>query len=310
MKSKIIQRNSQFQNSLAGVCGVFLVLFASQPGFAQQSALVNPAAAIASSSTATTASAAELPAIKPLAPQAAAEEKEASAPSKPGGEGIKVHGHWKFVVHDADGKLVSTREFDNSLLTPSAGDWLLATLLLGKSVAADWGIALCPQAGGTWNNGTQAPGFYEFCTTAGPVPIAVLVQNANGPVESEVAFDNSCGSGCIPGLQALLTGNPSLGNRIGISFTGSYTATQNVAVNAVQTVTAFCSTDLNAANPANPPNSNVTSQTCLTLSTSNALPPGGNSPLTATPFTGTALSSPQALTVGQVLTVTVTISFS
>lgn len=310
MKPRIMKRSSQFQISLAGACSVLLVLCAAQPGFAQQSAFASPSAAIASSSAAITSSAAKLPAIGPLAPQTAAEENETAAPAKAGGEGIKVHGHWKLVVHDAGGKLVSTREFDNSLLTPSAGDWLLATLLLGKSVAADWGIALCPQSGGTWNNGTQAPGFYEFCTTAGPVPIAVLVQNANGPVESEVAFDNSCGSGCVPGLQALLTGSPNLGNRIGISLTGSYTATQNVAVNAVQTVTAFCSTDVNASNPANPPNSNVTSQTCLTLSTSNTLPPGGNSQLTSTPFTGTAVSPPQALTVGQVLTVTVTISFS
>jgi hypothetical protein len=307
MKPRIMKRNSQFQSSLAGACSVLLVLFASQPGIAQQSPLEKPAAAVASSSTATTASAEKLPAITPLAPQAAAEEKETSAPAKPGGEGIKIHGHWKFEVHDPNGKLVSTREFENGLLTPSQGDFLIATLLLGKAVAADWGIALCPQAGGPWNSGAQPPN-YGLCTSASPVPTAVLVQNANGPLESEVKFFSYCGSGCVPGLQALLTGSPNLGNQIGISLSGSYTAPGNVVIDAVETVTAFCDTDANGNNPTNPPYSNLSTQTCLTLNTGVASP--GNAFLTFSPFTGTALSSPQALTAGQVLTVTVTISFS
>jgi hypothetical protein len=310
MRTGNMKRNSQIQSSLAGVCSVLLVLFAGQPGLAQQSAPTNPAATIDSSSTATTASTSRLPATRPRAGQAAAAENETTAPTKAGGEGIKIHGHWKFVVHDPDGKLVSTREFENSLLTPSEGDWLLASLLLGKSIAADWGVALCPKAGGTWNNGTGAPNYYEMCTTTGPVPIAVLVESASGPFESEMVFGNSCGLGCVPGLQAQLTGNPDLLNPIGIAFTGSYTATQNVAVNAVETATAFCTTDINATNPANPPASNVAPQTCLTLSTSNTTPPGGNSNLTFTEFTGTSLATPQNLTPGQVLTVTVTLSFS
>ena len=304
MRARMMKRDSQFHNSLAGACSVLLVLCAGQPGFAQQSISIQPAAAIAASAT-------KLPTIQPLAAQAKPEEKEAPAPARPGSEGIKIHGHWKFVVHDPDGKLVSTREFDNSLLTPSEGDWLIATLLLGKSVAADWGIALCPQAGGPWNSGSLAPN-YGLCTTASPFPIAVLVQSSNGSLESEVAHYSSCGSGCVPGLQALLTGSPNLGNQIGISFSGSYTAPGNVSINAVETATAFCSTDVNATNPANPPSSNVTPQTCLTLSTGVASP--GNALSTFTPFTGTFLNTaqnpPQSLSTGQVLTVTVTISFS
>jgi hypothetical protein len=307
MRTRMIKRNSQFQNSLAGACSVLLMLCAGQAGLAQQSA---QPAGVHNVIAGTAAAATTTALAQPPATQAAAEEKEAPAPAKPGGEGIKVHGHWKLVVHDPDGKLVSTREFENSLLTPSEGDWLLASLLLGKSIAADWGVALCPKAGGTWNNGTGAPNYYQMCTTTGPVPIAVLVESASGPFESEMVFGNSCGLGCVPGLQAQLTGNPSLLNPIGIAFTGSYTATQNVAVNAVETATAFCTTDINATNPANPPASNVAPQTCLTLSTSNTTPPGGNSNLTFTEFTGTSLATPQNLTPGQVLTVTVTLSFS
>jgi hypothetical protein len=305
MRTRMMKHNSQFQSSLAGVCGVLLMLCASQPGFAQQSA--QPAAAhnVVAGAASTNASSAATPStLQPLAPQASVEERETAAPAKPGSDGIKVHGHWKFEVHDPDGKLVSTREFENSLLTPSGGDWLLATLLLGKSVAADWGIALCPQAGGTWNNGSVAPNYYGLCTTVGPTPVAILVQSSTGPLGSELA----CGSSCVPGLQALLTGSPNLLNPIGISLSGSYTASQSVSINAVETATAFCSTDVNASNPANPPYSNVTPQTCLTLSSSNV--DSGNSNLTFTPFTGTALAATQNLTAGQVLTVTVTISFS
>jgi len=301
MKSIMNQHTSKFQRSLSGACSVLLMLCAGQEGIAQQAAHAQPAAAAAGATT---------PSSNPVAVKMEPDEMGLAPSAKPGGEGIKVHGHWKFVVHDPDGKLVSSREFENSLLTPSEGDWLLASLLLGKSIAADWGVALCPKAGGTWNNGTGAPNYYPMCTTTGPVPIAVLVESASGPFESEMVFGNSCGLGCVPGLQAQLTGNPDLLNPIGIAFTGSYTATQNVAVNAVETATAFCTTDINATNPANPPASNVAPQTCLTLSTSNTTPPGGNSNLTFTEFTGTSLATPQNLTPGQVLTVTVTLSFS
>jgi len=294
MKPRIKQRNSQFQSSLAGVCSVLLMLSAGQPGFAQQSAPTNPAATIDSSSTATTASTSRLPATRPLAGQAAAAENETTAPAKAGGEGIKIHGHWKFEVHDSNGKLVSTRDFENSLVTPSGGDFVLSTLLAGQSVAADFAIALCPQAG--------AIGPFSVCTLASPNPVAVLVPSSNGTIESLLASNNLCGGGCVSGLNKQVTGH--FGAPFGIMLSGSYTSTQNVSINAVQTVMGFCTLD-----STTPSLLNISPQTCDTLNDPTNTS-SGNAILDYSPFTGTSLSTPQILSTGQILTVTVTLSFS
>jgi hypothetical protein len=290
MKLRIMKRNSQFRSSLAGVCSVLLLLGAGQSGIAQQS----------------TAAAAQ--AAKP--PAAQEEEKESAAPSRQGGDGIKVHGHWKFVVHDPDGKLVSSREFDNALLTPALGDFVLSTLLLGQSVAVEWGIVLCPQAGGTWNNGTVAPNYYSYCTAAGPTPIAFLVPNLNGAFGSHVKGTQSCGGGCVPGLQAQLTGSINYGTQAGILLSGSYTAPQNVTIYGVETVTAVCNNTLNTT-PG--PLLALSPQACDALI--YPISSAGQGTLFFSVFTGTFLGTAQTppsqnLTVGQVLTVTVTLSFS
>jgi len=294
MRTGNMKRNSQIQSSLAGVCSVLLVLFAGQPGLAQQSAPTNPAATIDSSSTATTASTSRLPATRPLAGQAAAAENETTAPAKAGGEGIKIHGHWKFVVHDPDGKLVSSRDFENSLVTQGGGDFVLSMLLAGQGVAADFAIALCPQAG------TIGP--FSVCTQASPNPVAVLVPSSNGLIESLLAANNLCGGGCVSGLNKQVTGH--FGAPFGIMLSGSYTSTQNVSINAVQTVMGFCT--LNATTPSL---LNISPQTCDTLNDPTNTS-SGNAILDFSPFTGTSLSTPQILSTGQILTVTVTLSFS
>ncbi len=51
----------------------------------------------------------------------AAEEEESAAPSKPGSEGIKVHGHWVLQVKNQDGTLGERREFENSLVLSNTG---------------------------------------------------------------------------------------------------------------------------------------------------------------------------------------------
>jgi hypothetical protein len=291
MRTRMIKRNSQFQNSLAGACSVLLMLCAGQAGLAQQSA---QPAGVHNVIAETTAAATTTALAKPPATQAAAEEKETPAPAKPGGEGIKVHGHWKFVVHDPDGKLVSTREFENSLVTPSGGDFVLSMLLAGQGVAADFAIALCPQAG--------AIGPFSVCTLASPNPVAVLVPSSNGTIESLLAANNLCGGGCVSGLNKQVTGH--LGAPFGIVLSGSYTSTQNVSINAVQTVMGFC--NLNATTPSL---LNISPQTCDTLNATTN-PSSGNAALDFSPFTGTSLSTPQILSAGQILTVTVTLSFS
>jgi hypothetical protein len=300
MKVRIKKRNSQFENSLAGACSVLLVLCAGQPGVAQQSAPLKAAA--------TTIAAANPPTLKLLAAQAESQEQAVAAPGKRGGEGIRIHGHWKFVVHDPDGKFVSTREFENSLLTPGEGDVTLTFLLSGFAVSADWAIVLCPQAGSfLTNNGT---GFTQnvVCTSGGPTPIAVLLPSATGPLGSLLATASLCGSACVGGLKEQLNNNLS-GGTIPLSFSliGSYTASQSVTINAVETLNATCGDFLMPGTLAN-----ISPQTCSTLTAANLQ--SGNSGLALQQFTGTVLNTAQnpaqSLSTGQVLTVTVTISFS
>ncbi len=304
MKFRIRKRNSQYKSSLAGACSVLLTLCASQSGFAQQSSPLQPAKAGA----AMIAPGARPSAIEPLIAHAESEENQAAASSAPGNNGIKIHGHWKFVVHDSDGKLVSTRDFENSLITPVEGDFTLTFLLSGYAVSADWAIVLCPQAGSfLTNNGT---GFTKnvVCTSGSPTPIAVLLPSPTGPLGSLLATASLCGSACVGGLKEQLNNNLS-GGTIPLSFSliGSYTASQSVTINAVETLNAICGDFLSPGTLAN-----ISPQTCSTLNAANFA--SGNSILELEQFTGTVLNTAQnpaqSLSTGQVLTVTVTISFS
>jgi len=301
MKIRIKKRNSQLQNSLAVTCGVLLMLSASHLGYGQQGASTRSAAVAP-------ASAAKLPDAEPSAPQAAEQGKEGAATSKHAGGGIKIHGHWKFVVNGPDGKLVSTREFENSLITPGEGDVSLTYLLSGYAVGADWAIVLCPQAGSFLTN--DGTGFTQnvVCTSGSPTPIAVLLPSATGPLGSILAQASLCGSACVGGLKEQLNNNLS-GGTIPLSFSliGSYTASQSVTINAVETLNATCGDFLSPGTLAN-----ISPQTCSTLNAANLH--SGNAGLALLQFTGTVLNTAQnpaqSLSTGQVLTVTVTISFS
>jgi hypothetical protein len=73
----------------------------------------------------------------------AAEEESASVPNKPSEQGIKIHGHWVLQVINADGTKGERREFDNSLTTEQTpptsmtGDQVLGMLLSGNAVPSD-----------------------------------------------------------------------------------------------------------------------------------------------------------------------------
>lgn len=59
-------------------------------------------------------------------------------------EGIKIHGHWTIEVRNPNGKVVTHREFENSLASgsPNGGAGLLAGLLSRAVTAGSWEIAL------------------------------------------------------------------------------------------------------------------------------------------------------------------------
>lgn len=73
------------------------------------------------------------------------EEESASASKKPGDEGIKVHGHWTLDVKDKDGAIVQHRDFQNSLV--AAGATTLINLLTGLASAEQMEVGV-----GTTNN--------------------------------------------------------------------------------------------------------------------------------------------------------------
>jgi hypothetical protein len=79
--------------------------------------------------------------------------KAAAAP-KGTSEGIHVHGHWTIEVKNPDGKVVTHREFENSLTSSGGtGANVLASLLSGVATPGSWQIALaggaCSTGGGT-----------------------------------------------------------------------------------------------------------------------------------------------------------------
>lgn len=87
--------------------------------------------------------------VGPAAKAPAAEKESATAqapsseknPSRGGQhEGIKVHGHWTIEVRDADGTLVTHREFENALTSSGGGE--LARYLARSSTVGQWNVGL------------------------------------------------------------------------------------------------------------------------------------------------------------------------
>jgi hypothetical protein len=143
MKMRMKFGNLHRVGSLAGACGVLGMTLAAQAGSAQQVAKDAPAAAPSVAQVKTfepAAFGALMPGTAQQASKPQAEEEETAKPTKPGGEGIKVHGHWKIVIKNPDGTVVSSTEFENSLITPGGGDAVLAQLLTSYAVPSFWRI--------------------------------------------------------------------------------------------------------------------------------------------------------------------------
>jgi hypothetical protein len=73
-------------------------------------------------------------------------KKPAAQPEKTQGEGFKVHGHWVLDLKNPDGTLVTHKEFENSLVQAyfdagPSGDQILTALLSGNAVSGGPAIA-------------------------------------------------------------------------------------------------------------------------------------------------------------------------
>jgi hypothetical protein len=101
-------------------------------------ALSNPAIGRAQSESASATAA-----TTPAQATAAAPNSPVQKPSANGqNEGIHVHGHWTIEVRNPDGKLVTHREFENSLSGGDGGAILLSSIISRVATAGAWEVQL------------------------------------------------------------------------------------------------------------------------------------------------------------------------
>jgi hypothetical protein len=151
---------------------------------------------------------------------------EESTPSRDDAshQGIKVHGHWKIVVKNADGSVAETREFENSLTTNGAS--VLAQLISGASLTngASGGLAIDLTTTGT-----------SICGK----PNCGMVPNTTGGVG--YGFCVFVNDYCSP---TALTTTVNGGS---IVLAGQIAATQTGTITAVSTQMGTCSYSVSAS---------------------------------------------------------------
>jgi hypothetical protein len=271
--------------SVMGACAVLFMLGSAEAGFAQQTASPKPAASALVTS----------PAAAHAVSKPAVEEEETAKPAKAGGEGIKVHGHWKIVVKNQDGTVASSTEFENSLAAPGAGEQVLAELLSGQLA---WGGMAILIGGNGMCSGT--------CVLE---PGATLGTGPSGGSYANLAQHQQCSPSnalgiCFPGLTNLATpANLSATPNTAALLTlqGSFTESSSETFVAVQTNFVGCLSTSPSTIPA--------SACANYFSATGGTPPSGVS-IVNSPFTQTSLATAINAVPGQVVTIVVTISFS
>jgi hypothetical protein len=282
---------------LAGACGLFALLAVTPAVVAQQTAAAhagrNPVATQANPASAATGAAA-----RPVA------EEETAAPNSPRSQGIKVHGHWVLQVKNTDGTLGERREFDNSLVAGEmtlGGDQLLAGLLSGNLSAGDPAIAFVPAV----PSGTAV----NYCNSY----LGITNSSCYLFDTSQNAFFGSKYTNSETGLTTQLTPYPPQW-----VLSGNYTVPSGLTTIAVvQTLLQAClSLSGNSGTSRSPflgssgtRTADVSAAAC-TINASGAIGTSGDSPLIAT-LTSTAVpGGPISVSTGQVVAITVIITFS
>jgi hypothetical protein len=221
------------------------------------------------------------PQAAPVTEQTPAAKQESPSSGKPGNEGIKVHGHWVINVKNPDDTLAEHREFDNSL---ADGGQLLVGLLSGYLVPGVYGIAL---------NGNVCPGAIVD-------PNCVIIPPNSTPNWQELCVAVSCSQGLTYSVNLSISGSSMV-------MSGTLQASTAGQITLVKTLYLFCYTfpPSGAAYP------NVVTNVSPAACYGPSEPAGtlnGSGPTTG--FTGTVLTPPLSVTAGQLIQVSVTISFS
>jgi len=288
MKRMMKFDNLNLLRSLAGACFLPAMLFFTQAALGQQvpnHPAANPTAPAAAS------------AAKPVA----AEEQETAVPNKAGAQGIKIHGHWVLDLKNPDGTVVEHRDFYNSLVTSGNqspyGSTLLSYLLSGTGSMGGFGVALITGPGLSL---LDASTFCDPGSAAGtgqlPPPANVSCYGMTTGSTSAVSFINS-----NPSQPVLTAGFPP--SSAGILLTGNFVVPAGMgAITGVQTYMAVCPTSPSATgfNTANIPSNSCTASVNTTYPQEK---------IAQGAFTSTTISS-MAVTTGQIVSVSVTLTFS
>jgi hypothetical protein len=253
-------------------------------------------------------------AAKPVA------EEESAVPNSLNNQGIKVHGHWVLQVKNADGTLGERREFENSLVTSTAtsnlsGDQLLGLLLSGNGAPGDPAIALVPSV----PSGSKDAS--DYCIAGG------ILLNENMNCYVLVTAQSGLGNyffNASNGLTTTLTITPPLS----WVLAGNYTIPSGLTtITFVQTLLPICVSTSSAAagiqennlnnlqGSATTRSADLSASACTKFtgqSSGTTLSSGSiNDAVVIGTFTSTAVGGgPMTVTAGQIVQVTVTITFS
>jgi len=196
-------------------------------------------------------------------------------------EGLKMHGHWVIDVKNPDGTVVAHRDFENALESSAQG--YLIGLLSGYQVPGDYMIVLGPASGASPCNAT-----FQFCG---------LVHNLN-----TFPALGYCGVYYCTGSSLNYTYNFGTGyaGPFSMVLSGSITANQTGTVGTVYSIISTCA-NIGFSTTTNPSSIETNSPAFCVTQTS---PEPWYGPLSSASITPVAVAS------GQIIQVTVTITFS
>jgi hypothetical protein len=221
-------------------------------------------------------------------------------------EGIKVHGHWTIEVRKPDGKLVTHREFENSLAPIGQNNGGAQT------IEGMLGGAFTPQAFQIVLNGTSASqspasapapclngNSAASCTVQENIPPQTAQAPANCPSGSKSIFCTLTRTPPVGAYPGLITGPPP--STEPLTFQGSFTAPQAGYVGNVALNVSICNVGNSLGSTTSPADCVAGNFTPTTVGLPNPSLGG---------LTGTALSAPvQVTAAGETVTVSVVLSF-
>jgi len=337
MRQSITRSKTHRVHAVAAACGFLLIVAGAQAGAGQQPAEASgssaPVAMPANSAAPTlpkAANVAEGPAERPSG--------VAASTARPRGEGIQIHGHWVLEVKGADGKVRDRREFDNSLVTTYTNNPAVTT---PTPVTTSGAAYLAALLAGNMVPGDPAIGFVQGTLTGDPS--LWCDPAANGPTNSKITcytytttnslWNNgtlSSGTSGDVSLQLGLALSATYTPTASLVFSGNYTVPVGLtSISAVQTLFGGCATPsqsglagffpLNGVygigygkGPATFLTEDNAPLVCTlnSVGTPTAVDVQVLGALTSTAVTVGTTASPMSVTTGEIVAVTVTISFS